>query len=97
MGEGASCGPGGPGARDAQGGRFGRRNRKLCRMGTILVGPGENPLLMPAGGCGMWERGPVAGLGGLEPEMHRWASLAGETENCAVWAQYWWDLGKTPC
>ena len=24
----------------------------------------------------MWERGPVAGLGGLEPEMHKGAGLA---------------------
>ena len=96
MGEGASCGPGGPGARDAQGGRFGRRNRKLCRMGTMTVGPEENPLLTAAGGCGMWERGPITGLGGLEPETHRWAGLARETENRAQGARYRWDLGYDP-
>ena len=45
----------------------------------------------------MWERGPVAGLGALEPETHRGGGLAGETENRAVWARYRWDLGKTPC
>jgi hypothetical protein len=65
-------------------------------MSTISVRPEENPLLTAAGGCGMWERGPVTGLGGPEPETHRWAGLAGETENRGLWARYRWDLGYNP-
>jgi hypothetical protein len=96
-GEGASCEPGGPGAQDAQGDWFGGQNQNSHHMGAISVGSGKNPQLTAAGGCGMRERGPVTGLGGLEPETHRGTGLAGETENCAIWAQYRWDLGKTPC
>ena len=44
----------------------------------------------------MKERGQVASLGGLEPKTHRGSGLAGETKIRAVWAQYRWDLGKTP-
>ena len=68
----------------------------MRHMGAISVGSGENPKLTAAGGCGMRERGPVTGLGGLEPETHRWAGLAGQTENRGPWAQYQWGLGYDP-
>ena len=50
-------------------------------MGAIPVGPGECPKITAARGHGMRERELVVSLGGLEPEMHRWAGLARKTKN----------------
>jgi hypothetical protein len=56
-GRGASDGPGGLGARDAQAGGVWRAKPKSPLTGAISVRPGENPQLTAAGGCRVRERG----------------------------------------
>jgi hypothetical protein len=70
-GEGAIWGPGGPGARDGRGGAVWRAKPKIEPPGLDIGGTWGKP---PANGSrGLWDagEGPVGGLGGLEPEMHR--------------------------
>jgi hypothetical protein len=62
-GRGAICGPGGPDARDAQGGRFGARDRKPSPLGSVSVGPGVQPLLIVAGCCRVRARGQMRAWG----------------------------------
>jgi len=75
---GASCGPGGPGARDAWGGPVWRAKPTIAPHGRDIGGNWRKP---PANGSGgLWDagEGPVAGLGGLEPEMQRGAQFGGQ-------------------
>ena len=80
----------------ARGGRFGARNQKSRGTGAILVGPGDNPQLTIAGGCGMRERGQLRAWGTRSPRCMGGAGLAGETDNRAARARYRWELEKTP-
>jgi hypothetical protein len=71
VGEGASCGPGGPGARDAQGGRFGAENRESRRSGSISLGRAGNHQQIVLGTCRVRVRPSLKGLGVWNPVCAR--------------------------